>query len=56
MTVASSPKSVVEEAALGGIAALGYASLPGPEIAVGQPGVGRADLGYSDAVRERRLR
>ncbi len=49
-------ESVVEDAALGWLEALGYASLHGPEIAVGMSGVERADPGYRDVVLEHRLR
>jgi type I restriction enzyme R subunit len=49
-------ESVVEDAALDWLSALGYVVLHGPEIAVGIPGAERADPGYRDVVLERRLR
>jgi type I restriction enzyme, R subunit len=49
-------ESVVEEAALGWLEALGYAVLYGPEIAVGMPGAERDDPNYRDVVLEGRLR
>src|SRR5579883_3405712 len=49
-------ESVVEQAALAWLEALGYAVLHGPAIAAGQPGAERADPGYRDVVLEGRLR
>jgi type I restriction enzyme, R subunit len=49
-------ESVVEEAALEWLKELGYTILHGPEIAVGEPGAERTDLGYRDVVLQRRLR
>jgi type I restriction enzyme R subunit len=56
MTVSGFAESVVEEAALGWLEALGYAVLHGPEIAVGMPGAERTDPNYRDVVLERLLR
>jgi len=49
-------ESVVEDAALTWLAALGYAVLHGPEIATGEPGAERSDPTYRDVVLDRRLR
>src|SRR2546426_3237460 len=49
-------ESVVEDAALTWLAALGYAVLHGPEIAAGEPAAERSDPNYRDVVLERRLR
>src|SRR3989442_7720881 len=49
-------ESVVEDAALTWLAALGYAVLHGPEIAAGEPAAERSDPNYGDVVLERRLR
>ena len=49
-------ESVVEDAALTWLAALGYAVLNGPEIAAGEPRAERSDPNYRDVVLERRLR
>src|SRR5213083_3265869 len=49
-------ESVVEDAALVWLAALGYTVLHGPEIAAGEPAAERNDLTYRDVVLERRLR
>lgn len=49
-------ESVVEDAALGWLEALGYAVLHGPQIAAGEPAAERRDPGYRDVVLERRLR
>ena len=46
-------ESVVEEAALAWLEALGYAVLHGPEIAAGEPGAERSDPNYRDVVLER---
>jgi type I restriction enzyme R subunit len=49
-------ESVVEDAALGWLATLGYAVRHGPEIAAGEPAAERNDPGYRDVFLERRLR
>jgi type I restriction enzyme R subunit len=49
-------ESVVEEAALAWLEALGYAVLHGPDIAAGMPGAERSDPSYRDVVLERRVR
>src|SRR2546422_11754269 len=49
-------ESVVEDAALVWLAALGYAVLHGAEIAAGEAGAERSDPNYRDVVLERRLR
>ncbi len=49
-------ESVVEEAALAWLEALGCEILHGPEIAVGEPAAERSDPGYRDVILERRLR
>jgi type I restriction enzyme R subunit len=49
-------ESVVEDAALGWLEAMGYAVVHGPDIAVGEPASERHDPGYRDVVLERRLR
>jgi len=49
-------ESVVEDAALAWLQALGYAVLHGPDIAAGMPGAERCDPGYHDVVLEGRLR
>ena len=49
-------ESVVEEAALAWLEALGYAVLHGPDIAAGMPGAERSDPNYRDVVLERRVR
>lgn len=49
-------ESVVEDAALGWLDALGYDVKHGPAIAAGQPGAERRDPGYRDVVLEQRLR
>jgi type I restriction enzyme R subunit len=49
-------ESVVEDAALAWLAALGYAVKHGPEIAAGEPAAERSDPGYRDVVLEGRLR
>ena len=43
-------ESVVEEAALAWLEALGYAVLHGPDLAIGEPGAERSDPNYRDAV------
>ena len=49
-------ESVVEEATLAWLEALGYQVLHGPDIAAGEPGAERNDPNYRDVVLERRLR
>jgi len=49
-------ESVVEEAALEWLGALGYTVLHGPEIAAGEPGAERIDPSYRDVVLQARLR
>ena len=56
MSAPSFTESVVEEAALAWLEALGYAVLHGPDIAAGEPGAERSDPNYRDVVLERRLR
>lgn len=43
-------ESIVEEAALAWLGALGYAVLHGPELAAGMPGAERSGPHYRDAV------
>jgi len=49
-------ESVVEDAALGWLEALGYQVLHGPDIAVGELRAERSDPSYRDVILERRLR
>jgi type I restriction enzyme R subunit len=56
MPASTFTESVVEEAALAWLEALGYAILHGPEIAVGMPDAERSDPDYRDVVLERRVR
>ncbi|MBP7609009.1 MAG: type I restriction endonuclease subunit R [Steroidobacteraceae bacterium] len=49
-------ESVVEDASLAWLEALGYAVLHGPDIAVGEPGAERGDPNYRDVVLDGRLR
>ena len=49
-------ESVVEDAALAWLQALGYAVLHGPDIAAGELGAERSDPAYRDVLLERRLR
>ncbi|MGE3578211.1 MAG: type I restriction endonuclease subunit R [Vicinamibacterales bacterium] len=49
-------ESIVEDAALAWLKALGYTVLHGPDIAVGEPGAERSDPNYRDVVLEGRLR
>jgi len=49
-------ESIVEDAALAWLEALGYAVLHGPDIAAGEPGAERSDPSYRDVLLERRLR
>jgi type I restriction enzyme R subunit len=54
--VAGFTETVVEEATLAWLEALGYSVLHGPDIAVGMLGAERTDPNYRDVVLERRLR
>lgn len=54
MTSASSA-SVVEDAALAWLEALGYAVLHGPNISAGEPGAERGDPDYRDVSLKPRL-
>jgi len=54
--VASFTESVVEEATLAWLGALGYAVLHGPDIAAGEPSAERSDPNYRDVLLEPRLR
>ena len=56
MTTSTFTESVVEEAALAWLEALGYGVLHGPDIAAGMPGAERSDPSYRDVVLERRVR
>jgi type I restriction enzyme R subunit len=49
-------ESVVEDAALAWLEALGYGVLQGPEIAACEPGAERSDPNYRDVLLEGRLR
>ncbi|MBW6504930.1 type I restriction endonuclease subunit R [bacterium] len=49
-------ESVVEDAALAWLKALGYATLQGPDIAVGEPAAERTDPNFRDVILEGRLR
>jgi type I restriction enzyme R subunit len=49
-------ESVVEDAALAWLGALGYAVLHGPDIAAGEVGAERSDPNYRDVALDRRLR
>jgi type I restriction enzyme R subunit len=49
-------ESIVEDAALAWLEALGYAVLHGPDIAIGMIGAERSDPNYRDVVLERRVR
>ena len=49
-------ESVVEDAALAWLEALGYAVLHGPDLAADEPAAERSDPNYRDVVLERRLR
>jgi len=49
-------ESIVEEAALAWLEALGYEVLHGPSIAFGEANAVRSDLDYRDVVLEERLR
>jgi len=54
--VSSFTESIVEDAALAWLEALGYAVLHGPDIAVGMLSAERNDPNYRDVVLERRIR
>jgi type I restriction enzyme R subunit len=49
-------ESIVEDAALAWLEALGYTVLHGPDIAAGEPTAERSDSIYRDVLLERRLR
>jgi type I restriction enzyme, R subunit len=49
-------ESIVEDAALSWLEALGYQVLHGPDVAAGEPGAERSDPNYRDVLLERRLR
>jgi hypothetical protein len=49
-------ESVVEDAALAWLKALGYSVLHGPDIAAGEPGAERGDPDNRDVLLDRRLR
>src|ERR1700686_940944 len=49
-------ESVVEDAALAWLEALGYTILNGPTIAAGEPAAERTDPNYRDGVLDGRLR
>jgi hypothetical protein len=49
-------ESVIEQAALAWLEALGYAASHGPAISAGEPGAERSDPNYRDVVLEPRLR
>ena len=49
-------ESVVEDATLARLEALGYAVLHGPDIAIGEPGAERSDPNYRDVLLDGRLR
>ena len=49
-------ESVVEDATLDWLEALGYSVAHGPEIAAGEPAAERSDPGYRDVILEQRLR
>jgi type I restriction enzyme R subunit len=51
--VQSFTESVVEDAALAWLEALGYAVLHGPDIAVGEPNAERSDPNCRDVALER---
>lgn len=54
--MANITESIVEEATLAWLEALGYSVLNGPDIAAGEPGAERSDANYRDVVLDRRLR
>jgi type I restriction enzyme, R subunit len=53
--VSAFTESIVEEAALGWLATLGYTVLHGPAIAVGEPAAERSDPNYRDVFLRHRL-
>jgi type I restriction enzyme, R subunit len=55
MSAGTFTESIVEEAALGWLEALGYAVLHGPSIAAGEPAAERKDANYRDVILEYRL-
>ena len=55
MTAQRFAESVVEDAALAWLEALGYSVLHGPDIAAGEPGAERSDPNYRDVVLDGRL-
>jgi len=56
MSRRSFAESVVEQASLAWLEALGYGVLHGPEIAAGEPGAERGDPNYRDVLLEGRMR
>jgi type I restriction enzyme R subunit len=56
MTAQRFAESVVEDAALAWLEALGYGVLHGPDIAIGELAAERSDPNYRDVVLESRLR
>ena len=54
--MSSFTESIVEEASLACLEALGYTVLNGPNIAAGEPGAERSDPNYRDVVLDGRLR
>ena len=56
MKVGAFTESIVGEAALACLEALGYTVTHGPDIAVGEPGAERSDPNYRDVVLDGRLR
>ena len=56
MSPASFTESIVEEATLAWVSALGWEGCHGPEILAGEPGAERTDPSCRDVVLERRLR
>jgi type I restriction enzyme R subunit len=54
--VSALTESVVEDATLAWLEALGYTVLHGPDVAAGEPGAERSDADYRDVVLEARLR
>jgi type I restriction enzyme R subunit len=56
MSTGAFTESVVEDATLAWLEALGYSILHGPDIAAGEPGAERHDPGYHDSILEERLR
>jgi len=56
MSLHTFTESIVEDAALAWLEALGYQVRHGPDIAFGQPDAERGDPAYRDVVLEGRLR